>query len=56
MAAAVMGDGNGGSTTVMGDGGCSKMDGRTVAQWGCAASQLQWMVVAEMGNGREAAT
>jgi hypothetical protein len=41
MAAAAMEDGNGGGMTAMGDGGGSKMDGRTTAQWQCAALPFQ---------------
>ncbi len=57
MVVAAIGDGNGISTTAMGDGGGSKINGRTMAQWQCAvASQLQKTVVAAMGNGREMET
>ncbi len=51
-----MGDGNGSGTTVMGDDGGSKMDGRTAVHLLCAASRSQWTAVAVMGNGRDAAT
>jgi hypothetical protein len=53
---AAMGDGDGGSTTAMSNSGGGKMDDRTVAGWQCVALQSQWMMVAAMGNGGEAAT